>query len=168
MPTAAGPDFDHVITMLWRDTMRRQELFSICDEGSDKASAMNVAGYATDFLRQLLETKMIKDDAVGELFDGYAPLATFFARIRVAFALGLIDAQTEKDLDYIRKIRNVFAHSKEPISFDESPVRELRQQLSTAKEHEDQDRGSRWKYMSAAVAVLGRLYNLVEKSSAGQ
>jgi hypothetical protein len=47
-------------------------------------------------------------------------------------------------------------------------VRELRQQLSTANEYEDKDKDSRWKYMNAAVAVLGGLYNLVEKSSAGQ
>jgi len=148
--------------------MRRQDLFSICDEGSDKASAINVQGYAEDFLRELLEKHMVKDTAVGDLFDGFGPLATFAARIKVAFALGLIDAQMEKDLNYIRKIRNEFAHSKEPISFDKSPVRELRKQLSTANEYEDKDMDSRWKYMKTAVAVVSRLYNLVEKSGAGQ
>ena len=42
-------------TELGRDAMKRVELFSVYDEGSDKAGSMNVKGYAEDFLRQLHE-----------------------------------------------------------------------------------------------------------------
>ncbi len=139
--------------------MKVQELFGVCDEGSDKASAMNVQGYAEDFLGRLLKSHKAA---------GRGQRATFAAMIGTASKLELIDTQMEKDLHCIRNIRNKFAHSKEPISYDESPVRELRQLLSTAKEYEDKNKDSRWKYMSAAVTVLGRLYHLVEKSGGGQ
>jgi DNA-binding MltR family transcriptional regulator len=61
------------------------------------------------------------------------PLSSFAAKAKVAYALGLIDEQTKKDLDYIRKIRNEFAHSFKAISFQNSPIREYCNELSTAK-----------------------------------
>ena len=37
---------DNPATILWRDAMRRQELFGICDGGSDKAGVINVQVHA--------------------------------------------------------------------------------------------------------------------------
>ena len=56
-----------------------------------------------------------------KLFQGYGPLSSFSAKIDVAFALALLDKRTHAKLSIVRKIRNEFAHSSEPLSF-ESPV----------------------------------------------
>ena len=50
------------------------------------------------------------------LFDGDGPLAGFSRVIRVAYAFGIIDKNMERELQYVREIRNAFAHSR--ISFD--------------------------------------------------
>jgi len=62
------------------------------------------------------------------------PLSTFAAKTKMAYALGLIDEKTRKDLDFIRKIRNEFAHSVKAISFKDSPIREYCNELSVPKE----------------------------------
>lgn len=57
------------------------------------------------------------------MFKGDAPLASFSARIRMAYALGIISKEMRADLDAIRDIRNVFAHAQKHITFDTHAVR---------------------------------------------
>lgn len=45
-----------------------------------------------------------------ELLDGDSPLGTFSARIMLSNRLGLIDNEFTRSLQFIRKIRNAFAH----------------------------------------------------------
>jgi len=66
--------------------------------------------------------------ALVEDFSG--PLGTFSARIKASFALGLITQDQCADLDYLRKIRNAFAHQWRPIELDTSPTREWVRNLS--------------------------------------
>lgn len=71
-------------------------------------------------LEMLLEGKMVnlKNDVRDKLFTGYGPLASFSAKIDMAFALGLIDAEQRKTLNHVRHIRNVFAHADELLHFN--------------------------------------------------
>jgi hypothetical protein len=55
---------------------------------------------------------------------GDAPLATFSAKIRLAYALSIFGSSTRDDLDTIREIRNAFAHSTRPLASD--PAQTLR------------------------------------------
>jgi hypothetical protein len=57
------------------------------------------------------------------LFSGNGPLATFSARIRIASAFGLINADQRSNLDYVRELRNAFAHSFRPMRFADPEVR---------------------------------------------
>jgi DNA-binding MltR family transcriptional regulator len=85
-------------------------------------------------LQMLLRTAMISDPKVDSLFDdSNGPLSSFGAQIRCAWALGLIDSELRRDLDYIRKIRNEFAHREEQTSFSSGRVRDWLQQLSPVK-----------------------------------
>lgn len=54
------------------------------------------------------------------LFDSDRPLATFSAKIALAYRLGLIEKPVEHALQMIRKVRNEFAHSFEDASLKES------------------------------------------------
>ena len=70
-----------------------------------------------------------------ELFEpeNNGALSTFAAKTKLAYAMGLISTKQFKDLTYMRKIRNEFAHTSGPMKFTESPVREYCRQLSTAR-----------------------------------
>jgi len=47
-----------------------------------------------------------------------APLREFGAKIRLAYALGIIGPNAKADLDIIRQIRNTFAHSRAVLKFE--------------------------------------------------
>jgi len=55
----------------------------------------------------------------------YGPLATFSAKNSLGLFLGVYGKEIFKDIDRIRTIRNDFAHSKHPISFESQRVRDL-------------------------------------------
>ena len=70
------------------------------------------------FLEDLLREKVRY--AWSELENG--PLFSFESKIIAAYAFGLIDDTTRKNLDTVRQIRNAFAHSKRLIDFDNKAV----------------------------------------------
>jgi DNA-binding MltR family transcriptional regulator len=79
-------------------------------------------------LEQLLRPKFKrKDDASwSRLTDENGPLDTFNRKIRAAYAFGIIDDITQKNITVVRNIRNAFAHSKRLIDFnDEAILHEL-------------------------------------------
>jgi DNA-binding MltR family transcriptional regulator len=45
------------------------------------------------------------------------PLASTWAKIRIAYALAVFGPKTYKDLETLREVRNVFAHSTHPVRF---------------------------------------------------
>ena len=87
----------------------------------DRSIALITATVIEQSLEVAILTKLVPQDTEGEraLFseDG-APLASFDAKIRLAFALGLFGKAMKDDLAIIRNVRNSFAHSRLPITFD--------------------------------------------------
>ena len=73
----------------------------------------------TGYVKKIMTRFVEKAD---KLFGIYEPLGTFKAKIDIAHALGLYDLKTRKGLDLVRKIRNEFAHSSEPIQFDHEKI----------------------------------------------
>ncbi len=66
---------------------------------------------------------VVSDDAAQALFnDQNGPLSTFAAKTKIAYALGVFDAPVRDELDLIRYIRNAFAHSKEPLTFESTLI----------------------------------------------
>ena len=74
-------------------------------------------------LRQHLLPKKTRPNDQDELLEGDRPLATFSARIKLCYRLGLIDETLYQALEQLRNIRNQCAHS---IIFDVTspPIRE--------------------------------------------
>lgn len=66
--------------------------------------------------------QVMRDGSREVLFSPKAPLSTFSAKIQAAYALRLIDNDTRRNADYIREIRNVFAHRIAPTSFQTPEV----------------------------------------------
>jgi DNA-binding MltR family transcriptional regulator len=59
-----------------------------------------------------------------ELFRPYAPLSSFSAKIQLAYAYGLIEAEDYADLNVLRKIRNDAAHTSVEFSLETNEMRQ--------------------------------------------
>jgi hypothetical protein len=117
--------------------MRHRKRQSISDEEareiilswgrrSDTEAAVVAATYLEDRLSFTIKSRFVKLPESGDtskhlteaaLFQGYGPLASFYAKIDIGFALGLYDNARRIDLHLIRSIRNDFAHAIEPMTF---------------------------------------------------
>ena len=62
-------------------------------------------------------------DAYRDLFHSSAPLRSFEAKIRIGYGMGLFRDQTKNNLEYIKGVRNAFAHSIIPITFETPEVK---------------------------------------------
>ena len=99
------------------------------------AGAAMLVGAALDrTLEDALTIRMVQlnREMRDKLFGEYGTLRNFSAKIDLAFALGLVDRQNYKSLTAIRKCRNLFAHSRDLLSFESSDIRSLLE-LSTEK-----------------------------------
>lgn len=64
------------------------------------------------------------------MFSGYGPLSTFSAKIEIAYAFDLFEADMFRDLKAIKDIRNAFAHSKDVVHFGSTSLQPLFQKLT--------------------------------------
>lgn len=81
-----------------------------------------------------------------------APFATFSAKITLGRALGIYGSGMEKRLTLIKNIRNQFAHSARPLTFENSTVTTACKQLTPEGEKYERLRG-RQIYISATLAL---------------
>ena len=90
----------------FRDTIR--QIY-----GNARATAITAAAYVERTLEEYIASNLVNNDEKTRkcLFVGDSPLASFSAKIRLAYAMGLISQAIRDDLDTVREIRNAFAHS---------------------------------------------------------
>jgi mannitol operon repressor len=132
---------------------------------SDRACAI----VAASMLENMLETVIVRSMVPGTtdaLLGAYAPLSTFRGKIDLALAMGLIGKSEAHDLNRVRKIRNSFAHSLEPLSFDRSPVREHVQQLVlSAASVTGKAQPPRNEFQDSVMMLTGFLHGKADRAS---
>ena len=101
----------------------------------DRAVGVLAATLVEDALEHLMLARMTKltRDEYQALFQGTSPLSTFSARIRVSRAFKVIGKAQMLDMALIKDIRNVFAHSRLPISFQTREISERVQKIGIIK-----------------------------------
>jgi DNA-binding MltR family transcriptional regulator len=94
---------------------------------SDRAAALIAVAQIDRDLETAIYRQMVwlEPSEFNELFRNTAPLASFGAKIRAAYALGVYGPMTRDDLVVISQIRNVFAHAPRAISFKMTEISEL-------------------------------------------
>jgi len=108
------------------------ELKSIIDDFlvlPDRSSAIVGVALIESLLEKLMIKKMVEqsESQRSSLFGNRGPLADLSSKILVATAFGIIPSNVADELNRLRNIRNVFAHTMAPISFDtKEVVNELR------------------------------------------
>jgi DNA-binding MltR family transcriptional regulator len=117
MPRAA-------LKALSRKHLSLEELFETLEAFSNMPPQAEVL-IGSSLLEDVLKTNILvklradlSNNDVASLFDNDAPLASFSARINMAFALNVVGEKTRADLNCIRDIRNAFAHSRVSLTFE--------------------------------------------------
>ena len=101
----------------------RNCLNQILRQLDERGLVLSLAAFAEEALGDLIKAFLIPGDPAKQLLEGFnAPLGTFSARIKMAYSLGLVTRRQHEDLDRLRRIRNEFAHSWEPMSFNDQKV----------------------------------------------
>ena len=105
-----------------------------------------------------IDTLFAMDGAEGE-----APLASLSTKARLSFALGLIDETVRQAITRMRRIRNVFAHRREFISFEDEDVRLLCSGLTYSWTGTPTDSSPRKAYVETAFWVCVRIDHYITK-----
>jgi DNA-binding MltR family transcriptional regulator len=127
---------------------------------SDRSAAILASSFLENCLEQLIREKLADHPVKDGLFRCFGPFATFSARADIALLLGLIPEHIYNDLKTIRKIRNEFAHTPRPLSFDEGKIKDLAANLISAKGIQRNDGtvrkivGGRSQFFSAVTWIL--------------
>lgn len=93
-------------------------------EGSDLNAAIVGTALIEAGLERLLVGCLASNDKTlpGKLFENRGPLSDFNSKILTGQAFGMISEGMAQELHTIRHIRNVFAHSRVPVTFDTPQV----------------------------------------------
>jgi hypothetical protein len=99
------------------------ELHKALDDGSDLVCALVGATFIDNDLGHLLKQLLIDAKESNEAINGpNQPLATFSARSRMCYCLGLISKTDFGNIERIREIRNWVAHGHIPVDFTDAAV----------------------------------------------
>ena len=99
------------------------QLTELLNSQDDRGLVLSLSAFAEDALGSLLKAFMLPSEATSQLLEGFnAPLGTFSARLKAAYALGLITKGQYEDLEHLRKIRNEFAHTWQTIDLNQLKI----------------------------------------------
>jgi DNA-binding MltR family transcriptional regulator len=90
---------------------------------SDRGCIIFGAALLSEGLEQLLKSFFRQgpedEKFINPLFDGYAPLSTFSAKLQLAYALAILPRDLRDNIELIRRLRNDFAHESGPLTFND-------------------------------------------------
>jgi hypothetical protein len=91
---------------------------------NDRAVAIILPAQLESVLQEAIAARLVPLDKREEnrIFGYDGPLGSFSAKIKIGFALGIYGPETRAHLDTIRAIRNTFAHSRKPVTFETPAV----------------------------------------------
>jgi mannitol operon repressor len=144
-----------------KDTADLAHFFSELQRETDRGLPLVAAALLDEKLLEALQSFLcIGKSAERLLIEPNAPLGTLSSRIEACFSLGLIDEFEYQEISLIRKIRNVFAHSKHGLSFSNEKIMGL---CASLKSDLPQDANypvteARFRFINATVCLVLRLY----------
>jgi hypothetical protein len=127
---------------------------------SDRGAAVLAGSYVENYLGKFLISKMVDTSLTEKIFGANGSLSTFAQRIDFAQAFGFIGKEQCKELHFIRKIRNHFAHHPKSASFTDDPVRSWINSLHSSKEMQMED-GTKFKLDEPAGMFIANAHNVM-------
>jgi hypothetical protein len=139
-------------------------LASTLRDHDERGLILSLAAFAEEALGRLIEAFMLPVQASKDLLTGFnAPLGTFSSRIKASYALGLINEEQFRDLEYLRKIRNEFAHAWEHVSLTQEKLASLARNMSFSYLEEGFPETSADKVRSSITALLTDISSMAQQ-----
>ena len=109
------------------------------DREIEKAHDMSVAILLVSHVERFVEFGIIarlnrKDQStINQLVSRGGPIPSFSSKIILAYAMGLISKDDKNDMEALKSIRNVFAHSSRHLTFDTAVISKQIQSMVCVK-----------------------------------
>jgi DNA-binding MltR family transcriptional regulator len=95
------------------------------ETSTDRAAAIVAVAFVEDHLTMALRRRFVQDEkALDAMFNERGALGAYGAKSELAYLVGMFSDRVASDLNYLRKIRNKFAHNVEIDSFSSPPVKD--------------------------------------------
>jgi hypothetical protein len=142
-------------------------------QDNDRSAAITSAALLEHWLQLAIVSKWPKmsNRTRDELFGDQAPLGNFGAKIKLGYAMGLYEPDVRADLDRVRRIRNLYAHTMMPLDFKAENVSKVCATLQTVppvnpilEPRLEEDGGfsaARWHFLVATYYLAGTLARIV-------
>lgn len=89
----------------------------------ERGLIVSLGSFAEQALESLISAFLRQNASARFLTDGFnAPFGSFSAKIKGCHALGLITDEQFSDLEHLRKIRNLYAHTWKQISYTDNEI----------------------------------------------
>jgi hypothetical protein len=109
-----------------------------------------------------IATPEILARSIKPLMAANGPFVSFWSKLHLRNALGLISSSVASDLEIIRRLRNGFAHSQEEVNFHDSAAIRLVEQLSTTPHYSELMKGKRYAVRPSPKGEMPSDYHLRE------
>lgn len=154
--------------------------FEETKDASDRTLAIVTAVLLENILEDAIVTRLrsLSNTQRSALFDGESGFAGFSAKINLGFAVGLYGTNSQNELNYIRRIRNQFAHHLDR-RFDHPEIAKHCDLLNDYSKADPVDptwspalrtllaqTGRRWRYQHAVLHYLQDLLNEMHNAKA--
>ena len=124
---------------------------------TDRGCALLAASYLDTELEHVLVQSLVDDPKVAQdLLRASGPLGSFSTRIDLAYLIGLIGPLVHKDLNVLRKVRNEFGHSTQPITFEEPSIASRCREIQQT--YLDSHAAPRRRFTSSVLGVMPHLH----------
>jgi hypothetical protein len=105
------------------------------EKQNDRGAAIIAGALLEDFVVDAIKTRLLPDEKVIDQFlTGMGPLATFSAKIDMAYLLKIVTSDCRRVMHIIRRVRNEFAHGLQPLSFETPRIQDMCSNLITTPE----------------------------------
>lgn len=122
--------FDKVMKELRKKFPTPLEVRSALHEARDQPDrvvAIVLPAIIEGMLQRVIEKNLVDTDPslMNRLFQRRGPLSDFEGKADMALAMGWIDGGQAKEIDYIRNVRNYFAHTSIDLTFETPQIDSL-------------------------------------------
>lgn len=102
-----------------------KELDKELDSNSDRSIALVCCSVLEELLKEKIKTCLVSDNQTDKLFEANGPFGSAINRTRIAYYMGLITENQFKNLKYMQRVRNIFAHQILDVSFESNKIKNI-------------------------------------------
>lgn len=106
-----------------------RKLFDVLNNEGDLPAVLISISFLDAALATLLELNLVKGSTTERLLSPRGAVGTFAAKSELAYAMGLIPKAWLQDLATLGELRNLFAHHRLALSFEDDQAFELAEKL---------------------------------------